>query len=104
MAGAQRVIFDCLSPVASKASNCESPGAVTNRGAVLSQLPPTGSSTGSLLKHSLKLSMKEAYLSSWSFGLRGRLLWFGTHLEVTPGAIFVLSLGLTPGLPWWFRQ
>ena len=48
--------------------------------------------------------MKEAYLSSWSFGLRGRLLLFGTHLEVTLGAIFVLSLGPTPGLPWWFRQ
>ena len=104
MAGAQRLIFDCLSPVASKASGCESPGAVTNRGAVLSQLPPTGSSTDSLLKHSIKLSMKEAYLSSWSFGLRGRILLFGTHLEVTLGAIFVLSLGPTPGLPWWFRQ
>ena len=49
-------------PVTLSASDCESPGAVTNRGAVLSHLPPAGSSTGGLLKYRLGLSVKEAYL------------------------------------------
>ena len=39
-----------------------SPLGLLQRGAVLSHLPPVGSSTGHLLKHSLSLFMKEAYL------------------------------------------